>query len=455
MRYRRTLAAVASALALAATAVALRHTDAAAAPAFNYAEALQKSSGSTRPSAPATLPAWNRVGWRGDSGMNDGADVGLDLTGGWYDAGDHVKFGFPMAASATMLAWGAVEYRSAYQPSGQLTPLLEQPALGQRLLHQGAPAPERALRPGGQRRRGPRLVGPGRGDADGPAGVQDRRQLRGSDLAGETAAAMAASSMVFRPTDAAYAEHAASPTPSSSTPSPTPCARQVPDCITDATSYYNSWSGYHDELVWGAIWLYRATNDGAYLAKAESYYDNSATSRRPTPSPTSGRIAWDDKSYGAYVLLAKLTGKQQYIDDAKRWLDYWTVGVNGAAGHATRPGGQACARSAGARCATPPTPRSWRCVYSDWLADADAQGALPRLRGSARSTTSWATTRATPATWSASATTRRATRTTAPRTARGRTASATPAENRHVLYGALVGGPAAPTTSTSTTAATT
>ncbi len=35
-----------------------------------------------------------------------------------------MKFGFPMAFSATMLAWGAVEYRSGYAASGQLTHLL-------------------------------------------------------------------------------------------------------------------------------------------------------------------------------------------------------------------------------------------------------------------------------------------------------------------------------------------
>jgi len=43
------------------------------------------------------LPKDNRVDWRGDSAMEDGKDVGVDLTGGWYDAGDHVKFNFPMA----------------------------------------------------------------------------------------------------------------------------------------------------------------------------------------------------------------------------------------------------------------------------------------------------------------------------------------------------------------------
>jgi len=53
------------------------------------------------------------VNWRGNSALTDGSDRGIDLTGGWYDAGDHVKFGFPMASSATMLAWGLLEYRDA------------------------------------------------------------------------------------------------------------------------------------------------------------------------------------------------------------------------------------------------------------------------------------------------------------------------------------------------------
>lgn len=35
----------------------------------------------------------------------------MDLVGGYYDAGDHVKFGLPMAFTATMLSWGAIDYR--------------------------------------------------------------------------------------------------------------------------------------------------------------------------------------------------------------------------------------------------------------------------------------------------------------------------------------------------------
>lgn len=33
------------------------------------------------------LPSTNRVSWRNDSATSDGDDVGLDLTGGYYDAG--------------------------------------------------------------------------------------------------------------------------------------------------------------------------------------------------------------------------------------------------------------------------------------------------------------------------------------------------------------------------------
>ena len=34
----------------------------------------------------------------------------MDLTGGYYDAGDNVKFGFPMAFTTTMLSWSVLEF---------------------------------------------------------------------------------------------------------------------------------------------------------------------------------------------------------------------------------------------------------------------------------------------------------------------------------------------------------
>src|SRR4030095_5675545 len=92
---------------------------------FNYGEALQKSVWFYEAQISGPKPTWSRVSWRGNSAMNDGSDVGRDLTGGWFDAGDHVKFGLPMAASATMLAWGIVENRQGYVDAGQLDEALD------------------------------------------------------------------------------------------------------------------------------------------------------------------------------------------------------------------------------------------------------------------------------------------------------------------------------------------
>lgn len=42
----------------------------------------------------------------------------LDLTGGWHDAGDHVKFGLPGSYSASTVGWGYYEFRDAYEELG-------------------------------------------------------------------------------------------------------------------------------------------------------------------------------------------------------------------------------------------------------------------------------------------------------------------------------------------------
>ncbi len=42
----------------------------------------------------------------------------IDLTGGWHDAGDHVKFGLPGSYSASTVGWGYYEFRDAYKEMG-------------------------------------------------------------------------------------------------------------------------------------------------------------------------------------------------------------------------------------------------------------------------------------------------------------------------------------------------
>ena len=145
----------------------------------------------------------------------------------------------------------------------------------------------------------------------------------GSDLAAETAAAMAAASMIFADDDPAYSttllEHAKQLYQFADT-----YRGAYSDAITDAANFYRSWSGYQDELVWGAIWLYKATGDQTYLTKAKQEYDFLNTEQGGTIKSYKWGLAWDDKSYGCYVLMAQLTGEQQYMEDTERHLNYWT-----------------------------------------------------------------------------------------------------------------------------------
>ncbi|KAG6911710.1 hypothetical protein DXG01_007960 [Tephrocybe rancida] len=51
------------------------------------------------------LPSWNRVSWRNSSTVNDGKDVGLDLSGGYFDAGGYDATN-QTAYLDDMLRWG-------------------------------------------------------------------------------------------------------------------------------------------------------------------------------------------------------------------------------------------------------------------------------------------------------------------------------------------------------------
>ncbi len=287
---------------------------------YNYGEVLQKAVYFYDAQRSGKLPQSNRVEWRGDSGLKDGADNGIDLTGGWYDAGDNMKFGLPMAASTTILSWGVIEYEDGYKKSGQYQYMLDNLRWVNDYFIKAHPAANVLW---GQ-------VGKGSVDHDwwGPAEVMQMARpsykidasCPGSDLAGETAAAMAASSMVFKKADANYSSillrHAQELFQFADQ-----YKGLYSDCITDAKDFYKS-SGYNDELVWAAAWLYRATGEKEYLDKAEEYYDN-LTENPNDIKPYNWTHTWDDKSYGNYVLLAELTGKDKYNKDVERWLDYW------------------------------------------------------------------------------------------------------------------------------------
>jgi len=83
-----------------------------------------------------------------------------------------------------------------------------------------------------------------------------------------------------------------------------------------ATGFYNSWSGYGDDLGWGAAWMYRATNETRYRNDLESHWNEFGYQ-----GSNAGQFSWDDKYAGIFVLGAKLTGEQKYFTKAQQFCD--------------------------------------------------------------------------------------------------------------------------------------
>lgn len=295
---------------------------------YNYGEALQKAIMFYEFQMAGELPDNIRNNWRGDSCLGDGSDVGLDLTGGWFDAGDHVKFNLPMAYTATMLAWTVYEYKDALERSGQLPYMMDQIKWAADYFIKCHP--EKYVY----------YYQVGNGDADHrwwvPAECIDVQAPRpsykvdmsnpGATVSAGTAAALAATALVFKDSDPAYAAE---------------CLQHAKDLyefaeITqsdagyiEAMNFYRSWSGWWDELSWAGAFIYMANGDQTYLDKAEQYVSEWGLEERTEFIAYKWGHCWDDVHHGATVLLAKLTNKPLYIESIERHLDYWTVGYNG------------------------------------------------------------------------------------------------------------------------------
>ena len=112
MQRKKRLTALLLTAAMCATGIPVSGAGAAD---IDYAKALQMPLYFYECQQAGELPDWNRVEWRADS------TVGDDLNGGWYDAGDHVKFNLPMSYSAAMLAWGLYEYPEGVEQAGEMT----------------------------------------------------------------------------------------------------------------------------------------------------------------------------------------------------------------------------------------------------------------------------------------------------------------------------------------------
>ncbi|PSR99599.1 Endoglucanase [Actinidia chinensis var. chinensis] len=242
----------------------------------------------------------NKISWRGDSALKDGSEAKLDLSKGMYDAGDHIKFGFPMTFTATVLSWAILEYGDQMQTVNQLQPAQDSLKWITDFFINAHPS-ENVL-----------FIQVGDPEADHkcwdrPETMTEKRPLThvntsfpGTEVAAETAAAMASASLVFKSIDSAYSSELLKH------------ARQLftfadenrgsySKSIPEVQKYYNS-TGYGDELLWAASWLYHATGDESYFKYVTGKNGKSFAN---WGSPT--WFSWDDKRPGTQVLLSRLS----------------------------------------------------------------------------------------------------------------------------------------------------
>ncbi|GAB2228744.1 hypothetical protein Droror1_Dr00022873 [Drosera rotundifolia] len=313
---------------------------------FDYADALSKSLLYFEAQRSGRLPYNQRVTWRDHSGLTDGLEQEVDLVGGYYDAGDHVKFGLPMAFTVTMLSWGVIEFWDEIESVGELDHALEAIKWGTDYFIKAHTSPNVLWAEVGD------------GDTDHycwqrPEDMTTSRQAYkidennpGSDLAGETAAAMAAASIVFRKINPHYSclllHH----------------AQQLfefgdkyrgryddeSSMLGVVKSYYGSVSGYKDELLWAALWLYKATDTQRYLNYAlDNAHDFGGTGWSVT------EFSWDVKFSGLQLLASKLLTEEkhkaqaQVLEQYKSKAEYYLcscldMNANGSNIHRT-PGG--------------------------------------------------------------------------------------------------------------------
>ncbi|GLJ25275.1 hypothetical protein SUGI_0483850 [Cryptomeria japonica] len=198
-----------------------------------------------------------------ETGLSDDASAHVDLTGGYHDAGDNVKFGFPMAFTTTMLSSGVLEFggfMGSDLSNAKTATRWATDYLVKATSHPGTIYVQ---------------VGDPNNDHkcwERPEDMDTARtaykigsQNPGSDAAAETAAALAAASLVFRKTDPSYSKRLIHASMMVFDFADKHRGSYINALESAICPFYCSYSGYQDELLWGAAWLHKATKNAEYL----------------------------------------------------------------------------------------------------------------------------------------------------------------------------------------------
>ncbi|XP_025084443.1 LOW QUALITY PROTEIN: uncharacterized protein LOC112558290 [Pomacea canaliculata] len=277
-------------------------------PTKDYADALGKSILFYDAQRSGKLPANNPITWRGDSALND------CVVGGWYDAGDHIKFGLPFGAATHVLLWGLHLFKDGYERAHQLDMMYDMIkwALDYMLKAWNPVTKELVCQ-----------IGEGLADHHFWGRAEDMTMDRpcykagagqgAGDIAAEWAACMAAGSILFKEKgDTSYAAQLLTAAESLYA-----FAKAHPTPWSGSSAFYAP-STSDDEICEGAIWLYRATRNQKYLNDAREKW-----------TPSYGfALSWDDKKIACQIMVYNETysGSSQLKDPIEGFFKGWLPG---------------------------------------------------------------------------------------------------------------------------------
>ncbi len=251
----------------------------------------------------------------------------LDLSGGYHDAGDYVKFGLPQMYTAVTLQWALYEYNQSFEANGDKAHI-------ETILSRFTDYIKKCTFTDADGNVIAFCCQVGDGSLDhnywgAPELQQTERKAffatkynPATDVTALASAALAADYVNTGSTDSLqYAKALYSFTNNTS------IKAVGSDHSSNGEEFYNSTS-YEDDIAFAAAWLYIATDDSTYLNTASTYLQQGVY------DAPYWIYCWDDTWLGSIILIAEKTNNTAYWSTVKQTLDIWQNNYNTPEGYA-------------------------------------------------------------------------------------------------------------------------
>jgi endoglucanase len=303
-------------------------------PDYNTGQVLGLSLQFFQAQQSGKLPKNFPVPWRQSANLWDSVILpngrNYSLVGGWFDQGDGLKVSYTIATSVALLSWSFTEMRYGFASSGNDDSMASSIRWGAEYLMKCHVTNQTGMsdifigQVGDVKLDHAYWGRPESMAMQRPAYAVDAKRPA-SDLMGSAAAALAAASVALKQDSAQssvlYLNRAELLYRIATR------NRGLYNRFVPTSSVYPS-STFYDDLAWAAAWLYRATENEAYLADAETFWATSVqTETHVNPNP----YIWNYENIlpGVHLLLEDFTGNSIYSDYANDFVSSWIRGVEG------------------------------------------------------------------------------------------------------------------------------